>query len=161
MEVSEGDGQVARACEDRGCKAKTWIPGGVAADQALPLALRHLSQKQRLSAVIINFQQRIPDMCLDSRISLCQPVVRLAVSRPFPLLACLPSATPLLHRLHQEFKDMEEVHTQTCAGCAFGAKWAQRLQIWSTGIYKHDLARLEIRCSGILQLVTNATSILC
>ena len=24
-------------------KAKTWIPGGVVADQALPLALRHLS----------------------------------------------------------------------------------------------------------------------
>ena len=43
VEVSEGDGQVARACEDGGVKAKTWIPGGVAADQVLPLALRHLS----------------------------------------------------------------------------------------------------------------------
>ena len=110
--------------------------------------VRHLSQKQRLPAVIINSQQGIPDKFLDSRISLSQRVVRLAVSRRFPLLVCLPSASPLSHRLHQEFKDMEEVHTLTCAGCAFGTNLAQRLQVWSTGIDRLDLACLETRCSG-------------
>ena len=98
VEVSEGDGQGARACEDRGCKAKAWIPGGVAADHALHLALRHLFQKQRLSAVFINFQLRMPDKFLDSRISLFQQVARLAASRRFPSIVCLPSASPFLHR---------------------------------------------------------------
>ena len=36
------------------------MAGGVAADQALPLALRQLSRKQRLLTMFINFQQRIP-----------------------------------------------------------------------------------------------------
>ena len=45
VEASEGDGQVARACEDRGLKAQTWISGGVAVDHALPLALRQLVSK--------------------------------------------------------------------------------------------------------------------
>ena len=96
----------------------------------------------------MNFQQRIPETFLDSRISLCQRVVRVALSRRFPFLVFLPFASPLSLSLHQEFKDMEEVRTLTCAGCAFWEKWAQRLQIWSTGIDKHDLARLETRCSG-------------
>ena len=72
----------------------------------------------------------------------------MALSRRFPFLVFLPFASPLSLRLHQEFKDMEEVRTLTCAGCAFWGKWAQLLQIWSTGIDKHDLARLETRCSG-------------
>ena len=37
VEVSDGHGQVARACEDRGFKAKTWVPDGFAAAQALLL----------------------------------------------------------------------------------------------------------------------------
>ena len=148
VEVSEGNGQVARACEDRGFKAKTWVPDGFAAAQALLLALRHFVRKQRLLAVIINFQQRIPVELLNSRVSLCQRVVRLAVPRRFPVLVCLPSASPLSHRLHHELKSMESVHTLRCAGCEFGAKWAQRLDIWSAGVEKHDLSRLENRCTG-------------
>ena len=64
VEVSEGDGQVARAC--RGLKTKTWILGGVAADSALPIALRHLSLKHSLSAVVVNFQHRILNEFLNS-----------------------------------------------------------------------------------------------
>ena len=86
VKVSEGNGQVARACEDGGFEVQTWIPGGVAGDHALTLALRHLSQKQRLFAVIVNFQEGILDELVDSRVSLCQRVVGLAVSRRFPLL---------------------------------------------------------------------------
>ena len=71
VEVSEGDGQIARAREDGCLKAKTWNPGGVAADQALPLVLRHLLIKKSLSAVIVNFEQRLPNEFLNSRSSLC------------------------------------------------------------------------------------------
>ena len=60
VEVSDGQGQVARACEDRGFKAKTWVIEGLSSSQAPPLALRHLSKKGRLLAVIIKFQSRIP-----------------------------------------------------------------------------------------------------
>ena len=31
VEIGEGHGQVARACEDRGLEAKTWLPGGIVA----------------------------------------------------------------------------------------------------------------------------------
>ena len=148
VEVSDGRGQVARACEDRGFKHKTWVRDGFAAAQALPLALRHHVRKQRLLAVVINFQQSIPVEVLNSRVSLCQRVVRLAVSRRLPVLVCLPTASPLSHRLHHELKSMESVHTLRCAGCAFGAKWAQRLDMWSARVEKHDLSSLVTRCTG-------------
>ena len=35
VKVSERNGQVAQACDDRGFKVKTWIPGGIASDHAL------------------------------------------------------------------------------------------------------------------------------
>ena len=50
VEVRDGQGQVARACEDRGFKAKAWVIEGLSSAQALPLALRHLSRTERLSA---------------------------------------------------------------------------------------------------------------
>ena len=111
VEVSEGYGQVARACEDRGFKAKTWVPDGFAAAQALLLALRHLVRKQRQQEVVINFQHRILVELLNSRVSQCQRVVGLAVSWRFPVLVSLPSASPLSHRQHHELKSMESVHT--------------------------------------------------
>ena len=66
-------------------KTKTLIPGGVAADQALPLALRHLSHKHSLLPVIINFQHRIPNELLNSRISLCQRGVAFGRLSPIPI----------------------------------------------------------------------------
>ena len=74
----------------------------------------------------------------------CGAFARLSA---IPLIVCLPSASPLSHRLHHEFEEIIEVHTMTYARCAFGGNWAQRLQIWSTGIDKHDLAFVETRCS--------------
>ena len=38
--------------------------------------------------------------------------------------------------------------TPSMRGIRFWDKLAQRLQVWSTGIDRHDLARLETRCSG-------------
>ena len=124
MEVSEGDGQVARVCEDRGFKAKMWVLDGVAADQALPLAMRHLSQKQRLLAGSMNFQQRIPGAALGPSLgdSHC-------------------SASPLSHR----WRRFTPWHARDAV---LGQNGLQRLQIWPTGIDKHDLARLETRCLG-------------
>ena len=58
VDVSEGHGEIARACEDRGFKAKTWVPGGLAAAKALLRALQHLLRKQRLLAAVISFQQQ-------------------------------------------------------------------------------------------------------
>ena len=52
MEVSDGQGQAARACEEKGFKAKTWVIGGLSGAQALLLALHHLSRRARLSAVL-------------------------------------------------------------------------------------------------------------
>ena len=103
--------RVARACEDRGLKAKTWVPDGFATAQALLLTLRHLVRKQRQQAVVINFQHRILVELLNSRVSQCQRVVGLAVSQRFPVLVSLPSASPLSHRLHHELNSMESVHT--------------------------------------------------
>ena len=64
------------------------------------------------------------------------------------MLVCLPSASPLPHRPHHELNSMESVHTLKCDGCAFGAKWAPRLHVWSAGVEKHDLSRLETKCTG-------------
>ena len=80
VEVSDGQGQVARACEDRGFKTKTWVIEGLSSAQALPLALRHLSQNGRLLAVIIKFQSRIPHEFVGSRGFLCLLVVNLTDS---------------------------------------------------------------------------------
>ena len=52
VEVSDGQGQAARACEEKGFKAKTWVIEGLSGAQALLLALHHLSRRARLSAVI-------------------------------------------------------------------------------------------------------------
>ena len=72
VEVSDGQGQAARACEEKGFKAKTWVIEGLSGAQALLLPLHHLSRRARQSAVIIRWT------------SPCQRVVRLAVSRRFP-----------------------------------------------------------------------------
>ena len=50
------------------------------------------------------FSAKKPDVLLSSRVTLCQRVVRLAVSRPFPVLVRLPIASPLSRRLRQEIK---------------------------------------------------------
>ena len=71
---------------------------------------------------------------------------------PFRGVSRCSSVCPSNPRLHVNWIEDSRVWRKsallTCAGCEFGAKWAQSFQIWSVGTDSHDLMRLKTRRKG-------------